>query len=163
MKKLIFLIFLLLICNFSFAQTLANYFYNQGVKDLCTVSHVTNDYVTGQYSVAESYIEVGINSKDNLFGRDIYTQVRVIRGFGDLYFRDLIVESDNDTVNPFDGFGLMSNALVKLVKNSDPDNYAKIKRQIAGLFDEPDPERWTGKMWALVYINLEYYDYLGNH
>lgn len=163
MKKLIFLFFLLPAGNFAFAQTLANYFYNQGVKDLCTVSHVTNDFVTGRYQIADSYVEVGINSKDNVFGRDIYTQVRIVRGFGDLYFRDLVVESDNDSVNPFDGFGLMSSAMARLVRNSDPDSYEKIKRKVAGLFDEPDPERWSGKMWALVYINLEYYDYLSSH
>ena len=104
MKRLVLLLVSIIIGSNVFAQNLEQYFYTKGINSLCEAAHPTNDNIDGAYAIKDGYIEVSITSKDNTFGKVITTDLRIVRGVGDLYFSDMINKQDNDIVPPFEAF-----------------------------------------------------------
>lgn len=141
------------------AQNVDKYFYSLGVYHLCQAAHVSNDYLSATYDVQPGYVDISIKSKDNVFGATIHTNLRVIRGTGDLYFSDIIVQGDDDMVRPFEALGLEVDMVKELIRAADSDTYNKMRQSVQKSFNT-DFEHWTGKMWALLAINLDYYEYL---
>ncbi|MGY3213967.1 hypothetical protein [Mucilaginibacter sp. HD30] len=148
----------LLANQWAFAQTLSNFFYYKGVKDLSEAAHVSNIYLNGTYTIQDNYVDVTCVSKDNLFDRNIHTSLRLIRGAGVLFFTDIIVTGDDDVIEPFDAFGLQTALMLGLVKAIDSDSYAKLLQSMINQF-HTDPQRWNGKTWALFGLNLDYLGY----
>jgi Tfp pilus assembly protein PilE len=160
MLKKLFIFAVLLIATKSYSQNLEGYFRDQGVAHLSQAAHTSNDFYSGEYDVQDSYVEVDIVSRDNLFNRYVKTNMKVYRGTGDLYFSDIYVTLDEDNTFPtFEAFGINASLVVELIKAIDQDTYNKIKNDIINIF-HTDISRWTGKMWALFAINLDYYSYL---
>ncbi|MBN8669495.1 MAG: hypothetical protein J0L80_02340 [Chitinophagales bacterium] len=152
----------IVIGNQVFAQNLEQYFYTKGINSLCEAAHPTNDYIDGAYAIKDGYIDISITSKDNTFGKVITTDLRIVRGVGDLYFSDIINKQDNDIVPPFEAFGLQANLLLVLTKSIDQASYQKIRASVQEEFGT-DFERWTGKMWAVFALNLDYYEFMLNN
>lgn len=160
LRSILFLFALAFTTSRLFAQTaLERYFNDEGVYHLCQAAHASNDYLSGSYDIYPGYVDVSLTSKDNIFGVKIYTDIRVVRGAGDLYFSDLKVLHDDDMVKPFEAFGLQAVMVTELIKTVDQPTYKKIRSSIIQQFDT-DFEHWTGKMWALLAINLDYYEFM---
>jgi hypothetical protein len=144
---------------FSQSMEMEDYFYSKGVFHLAQTTHPANVYMSGEYTMDSKYVDVSIKSIDNVFGAKINTDIRIIRGLGDLYFSNLIVLGDNDLVKPFEAFGLQSSFLVAVLKAIDQNTFLEVANTINQSFNT-DIEHWNGKMWALLALNLDYYDYL---
>ena len=154
--------------QFAHAQTMQNFFYSKGVKDLCQAAHVSNDYESGTYNVQDNYVDITFVSKDHVFDRDIYTSLRLVRGAGGLYFTDILIlnsngtigsdGTDGDIVNPFNAFGLQAALMLSLAKSIDRDSYQQLQQKIIDEF-HTDVEQWNGKMWTLFGLNLDYIEY----
>ncbi len=92
-------------------------------------------------------------------GRDIVTKLRLVHGFGNLYFKDIQLINDNDVTKPFDAFGLQASLLTELYRAVVEETYDKMRYEIKNNINT-DFKNWTGKMCALLALNLDYYDYL---
>lgn len=160
MKNTFFLF--LLLCSFTLslkAQNIENYIRYRG-KNIANAAHITNDFVRGYYNSSNrNYTDLTIITKDNLLGRDINTRLRLIHGFANLYFKDIVVLNDNDITDPFDAFGIQASFFTELYKMVDKETYDKMRYEIRNTFNT-DFKNWTGKMWALLALNLDYYDFL---
>ncbi len=142
-----------------FAQSMAGYVRDRGVN-LAEMIHTSNDFIRGSYANNSGYTDITVYTKDHLFDRVITTKLRLVHGFGNLYFKDIIVLADNDITNPFDAFGVQAALLARLAKQVDRASYDKIRYDLKKSFGE-DFEDWTGKQWAILALNLDYLNYLG--
>lgn len=143
------------------AQSVENYIKYRG-RNIAEMTHVSNDFIRGNYlSHSGQYTDILILSKDNLFDRTITTKLRLVHGFMDLYFKDIVILSDNDVTNPFDAFGLQAALMASIVKNVDSKSYNSLKLKLRTEFGV-DFESWTGKQWAIFALNLDYLDYISN-
>lgn len=156
-------LFFLLILNLkTTAQSVSGYFETRGVSQLSEMAHITNDYISGEYSLDNQNIFVYIKSKDNVFGASVYTELTIERGFGGLYFSNIIVNKDNDSFPPFEAFGITNQMAIEIFKSIDKETVAKIRDEIIEKYGT-NIEQWNGRMWALFVLNLDYYSYiLGN-
>src|SRR5713226_3754021 len=109
MKSLLLAALLSAAAPFARAQTLGNFFYNTGVKDLATCAHPTNHFDHGTYDLEDGYVII-----DMFYTENVHTRVRLDQGAGSLYFNRLRVLYDNDFVNPFVFFGMEAALLVDL-------------------------------------------------
>lgn len=159
LTKILLLVVFSIRTTSSFSQTLEGYFISKGVYHLCQAAHASNDYLEGTYDINKGYVDISLKSKDNVFGASIHTDLRLFRGNGDLYFSDITVLKDDDMVNPFDAFGLQIELMRILIQAVDKETYNKMRNSIKNSFNT-DFENWTGKMWALLAINLDYYEYM---
>ncbi len=162
MKRLfkITTITLLLFLNLSLkAQTLDGYFKYRGVKQLSEMAHITNDFESGEYSIDDQNVYVYIKSKDNVLGASIRTELSVNLGGGGLFFTDIYVNYDNDMVRPFEAFGAFTDLFQDILKSIDSEYYERIRKQFMESYGT-DFRRWSGKTWALLALNLDYYSYL---
>lgn len=161
--KLFFLLILIINANSLFSQstTLERYFQSRGVKSLSKVAHPTNDYLSGTYDINNRYIDVSIRSEESVFGGPVETVIRVIRGTGNLYFSDLIVVREKgDFVPAFNATKTIMDIYIKVLKELVGEQiYNQIQQSLAQVFDT-DINHWTGKMWALFALNLDYYEFL---
>lgn len=145
--------------HFVVAQNIYQFIEARG-KNISSTAHPSNDFLRGSYSSAtQGYTDIIIISRDNLFSREITTKLRLVHGLGNLYFSDVKVLGDNDVTKPFDAFGLEATILAKLIRKVDSKTYSQIRDEIKANFNT-DFENWNGKMWALLALNLDYYDYL---
>jgi hypothetical protein len=158
--KLFFLSILIIKSPIIFSQTLAGYFETKGVYNLCQAAHVSHDYLSGTYDIKKGYIDVSIKSRD-AFGSTKQTDIRVMRGTGDLFFSQLVVTYDNATwlADTFEAFGFQASLMLALIEAVDQRTYDKMRNAVKETFNT-DFENWTGKMWALLAINLDYYEYM---
>lgn len=166
MKKYFHLILLLLLISAAdslSAQTLDSYLKTKGVSNLCTAAHTSHTYLSGTYAVSKDYIDVDFKSRDAIFGSSMKTQLRITRGAGGLYFKDItVIEDEADwLLKAFDAFGLQSEILISLIESVDRKVYLQMRNWVSQTFDT-DFENWNGKMWAVLALNLDYYDYLIN-
>lgn len=151
---------LILAVNVSgFAQSIAGYIRDRG-DNLAQMIHPSNDFIRGSYANNSGYTDITVYTKDHLFNRVITTKLRLVHGFGNLYFKDIIVLADNDITKPFDLFGVQAALLARLVKEVDRASYDKIRYDLKKSFGQ-DFEDWTGKQWAILALNLDYLNYFG--
>ncbi len=149
-----------LMLNFSLtAQTMSGYFEYRGVGEISKMAHITNDYVSGEFNMDNQNVYVLINSKDNTFGASITTVLTIEKGLGGLYFSNIIVDKDNDFPPPFEAFGLSNQLVIELIKSIDKEMVSKIRDEIVNSYGT-DVEQWSGRMWALFALNLDYYSYM---
>jgi len=166
MKKYLPLQFLalLLFSNLSlYSQILENYLKIKGVSNLCTAAHTSHTYLSGSYSVNSNYIDVDFNSQDAIFKISMNTRLRITRGGGGLYFKDITVIDDEAgwLVKAFDSFGLQSDIVMAIIEAINPAVYLQMRDLVSKAFNT-NFENWNGKMWAVLALNLDYYDYIVN-
>lgn len=159
MKKLFLMLVCVMAATSMSAQSLDKFFSEKATAGLCDMAHPSNDYLQGEYEIRSGYIDVSVTSKDNVLGGTVYTDVRVVRGLGDLYFSDIVVQKDTDPfAKPFDALELLIKIATQTYKSMDQEAYEKIRAEAKKQFGT-DIEYWTGKMWAIFILNLEYYDF----
>ncbi len=127
-----------------------NFFYSPGVADLAYCAHPANTFDHGTYDVESGYVIVDIYYKEN-----VHTQLMIGRGIGNLYFNNLKVLYDDDFINPFVAFGLGSSFILELEKQTNAEDYDKIKQSLIKYLGV-DFENWNGADWTLFAINLDY-------
>ena len=158
--KCVFTLGLVIAVNVSsFAQSMAGYIRDRGVN-LAEMIHTSNDFIRGSYANNSGYTDITVYTQDHFFDRVITTKLRLVHGFGSLYFKDIIVLADNDITKPFDAFGVQAALLARVVKEVDRASYDKIRYDLKKSFGQ-DFENWTGKQWAILALNLDYLSYLG--
>lgn len=54
---------------------------------------------------------------------------------------------------------MQADLLTELYKMVDQETYDKMRYEIRSNFNT-DFKNWTGKMWALLALNLDYYDFI---
>jgi len=120
-KKMLTLVFFLIICNFSFAQTTSkvSQFLKSGggVELISTLAHPTNTFKSAEWSYSNNgeILTVNIVSVDNFFGGKVYTKVRFRRqGY---FFTGLRVDSDTDSVFPFLATGVVKEILNDYIRD----------------------------------------------
>lgn len=146
--------------TYSCAQTLEDFFHHQGSAHLLNAAHPSNDYLHGRHYIYKDYIDVSLTSKDNVLGGDVYTDLRIIRGNSDLYFADILILNDTDPfAKPFDALGAEAQFIMQLYKSLDQQTYNKLLADIQNAF-HTDVEHWTGKMWAVFGLNVDYYGFM---
>lgn len=158
-KPVIFSFLFLLVGLNGLAQTLDKYFYSKGLTSLSQLAHPTNVYLSGTYDIYSASIDVWIKSQDKDSGKIIDTKLHIVRGIGDLYFSNIVVKSDTDYIDPFDALGLQMVVLQEIWKGLDNKSFIKMKQAFIDDFGA-DIEHWSGKTWALLILNLDYYGYL---
>ena len=163
--KSAFKLFTFLVCiaitNCAFSQTLEKFFATRGVHNLSDAAHPANDFLDGNYDVTASYVDVSIASKDNVTEGNVYTDLRLIRGGGGLYFNDILVIRDTDPwAKPFDAFKVQVQLVLIGYKALVGD--AEFEKMLLSVQDtfHTDMTKWTGKMWAVFAINLDCIAYM---
>jgi hypothetical protein len=161
MKSIVFLFLIVFSLNFnSQSQGIEGYLKERG-RHLSTAAHISNDFLKGGYSTHDNYTDVVFFSKDNFLSRTITTKLRLIHGFGNLYISDIRALSDDDITEPFSAFGKSAKLLLDIYGKIDHDKQMEIRSAVSQI-TKTDMTNWSGKVWALYYINLDYLDYLLN-
>lgn len=142
----------------SFSQTLESYLRTRGVAGLSETAHPSNDFQNGSYAIDNNSVYVTINSKDNVFGIPVTTRLRLTKG-SDLFFCNIKVLEDTDFVKPFGALGLQVAFIQNLIQAVDAATYNEMRYTVRKYFNT-DFENWTGEMWAVLALNLDYYEYL---
>ncbi|WP_298513912.1 hypothetical protein [uncultured Kordia sp.] len=130
------------------------------LEDFCTIAHPFNDCVSLDYRLDSNYVIIELVSRS--FGINLCTNLKLTRGFGDLYFNNIEIIRDCNLIPPFTAFKAISTLIYELMKKIDPETTQKISNAIASNFGS-NPENWSDNTWALYAINLSYAFYLATH
>jgi hypothetical protein len=147
--------------NISNAQTTMEYYFKyKGVAGLSSTAHPSNDFIDGTYDVQSQYVDILIRSRDGFNGRVHETKLLVSRGFLGLHFTDIYVVSDTDTsfYRAFEFFGKTMKATADILKSLNKEQFEEMRTVIINLFGS-DINQWTGNTWALIALNLDYFEY----
>lgn len=142
------------------AQTVDDFFRQKGTYDLFKAAHPSNDYLHGTHDVFDRYIDIFLIGRDNVAGGDVHTRLRVMKGIGGLYFNEIIILGDDDPfAHPFEFFEMEAKTVMALAEGIDKATYNDMRAKLQQLF-HTDIDHWTGKMWALFGLNLDYAEYM---
>lgn len=161
MKNLvaIFFLWIILTASDAYSQTLNGYFTSRGLHSLLETAHPSNAYEDGAFKIQDNYINVAVKSWDDYGGKYVVTFVRISKGLGGLYFDDIKVVSDGDSFPAFAALKLKMVFLKELWKELDKESFTSMRQTFINNFGA-DIEYWSGKAWALLLLNLDYYAYL---
>jgi hypothetical protein len=151
MKKSLLLVIALLTFSFVKGQTIYNYFQSKGVALLAQYAHPKSAYQSGYLDGNKSpkFIEVDITYTD---GKELI--LRVYRP--DPFFSRIDVVVDTNSDEPFSAVDPIMKLGIKEVTSHKRDDIEKIQNFIKATYNT-DPEKWTGKMWTLFALNLDYF------
>lgn len=161
--KLLFVIVCVLATQAAYSQTLEKYLIKRGVYNLCEAAHPANEYIDGTYNISTSTngVDIHITSSDNVTGVQVRTELILLRGKGGIYFEDIWVLRDTDPwAKPFDAFtAQVQLTLASLKALLGEKAYDEMLTTFKNTFGS-DLSKWTGKDWAVLVLNLDYYAYL---
>jgi hypothetical protein len=124
--QLTFLTICLLVSNLTFSQVMSRFIESNG-KAISELAHPSNIYISGTYEIHNGYVDISINSKDNITDFPVRTDIRLLMESGKLYFSDLIVTYDDDPwVKPFKALELIIITVTESLKALDQSNYILI-------------------------------------
>jgi hypothetical protein len=151
MKKSLLLVIVLLTFSFANAQTIYRYFQAKGVIFLAKYAHPKNSYKSGYLDGNKDprYIEVYISYQN---GKDLMLRVY----YPDPYFSKIEVIQDTNADEAFSDMQSIMVLGIREVEEHKKEEIEKIQTYIKTTYNT-DPEKWTGKMWMLFALNLNYF------
>lgn len=157
--KLTVLTICLLVSNLTFSQVMSRFIEANG-KNISELAHPSNIYQSGTYEIHNGYVDISINSLDNITEFPVRTDIRIFMESGKLYFSNLTVLYDNDPwAKPFKALELIIDILSESLKALDQGTYIQMRQEMVKNFNT-DFGQWNGKIWALFGLNAGYYEYL---
>lgn len=147
MKKLLILFVFLTIANYSFTQTMSDFFKYKGVETLVEMAHPTNTYKSGEYKVSDNKVWIKIYY-------DGFTTELELKRLDNLFI-DITIISDDDYISPFIGVELIKDIAYKAIKNdADKKNKSLFEEAIKKTIENMD-----GEDLACLVITLNWLDY----
>ncbi len=146
MKKLL-LVLCFLLPAFCFSQSMDDFFRSKGVGIVAECAHPTNTFVSGQFTVDDSYVWVRVDYKKRP------TIVKIFRD-GNWFTGIDVIEDDDPWMSPFGAIENIKDLAIDYIKNNSNQQKSKFEQRINKTI-----ANMNGKELTCLALTLEWWSY----